>query len=84
MEPHMNVPSVLDFLLLPAFEQAAVGMTLLTPEGNFVAANPALCRFTGRTSAELQTLNLLAVILPADRATAQTTSAAWLAHTRPP
>ena len=64
----MTVSSVLDFSLLPAFEQTAVGLTLLTLDGNFVAANPALCRFTGRSVAELQTLNLLAVVLAADRA----------------
>ena len=63
----MSVSSVLDFSLLPAFEQTAVGLALLSIEGNFVAANPALCRFTGRDLAELQTLNLLAVVFPADR-----------------
>ncbi len=65
----MSASSVLDFSLLPAFEQTAVGLALLTSEGNFVAANPALCRFVGRPLAEIQTLNLLAVILPADRET---------------
>ncbi len=64
----MNASSVRDFSLLPAFEQTAVGLTLLTLDGNFVATNPALCRFTGRSVAELQTLNLLAVVLQADRA----------------
>ena len=64
----MNLSSVLDFSLLPAFEQTAVGLTLLTLDGNFVAANPALCRFTGRSVAELQTLNLLEIVFPADRA----------------
>ncbi len=64
----MNASSVRDFSLLPAFEQTAVGLTLLTLDGSFVAANPALCRFTGRPAAELQTLDLLAVVFPADRA----------------
>ena len=63
----MNISSVLDFSLLPAFEQTAVGLALLTLEGDFVAANPALCRFAGRSLAELQTLNLLTIIFPADR-----------------
>ncbi len=64
----MSVSSVLDFSLLPAFEQTAVGLTLLTVRGDFVAANPALCRFAGKSLAELQTLNLIDVVFPADRA----------------
>ena len=63
----MNVSSVQDFSLLPAFEQTAVGLTLLTLAGDFVAANPALCRFAGRSAGELQALNLLAIVFPADR-----------------
>ena len=63
----MSASSIIDFSLLPAFEQTAVGLTLLTLDGYFVTANPALCRFTGRSLAELQTLNLLAIVLPADK-----------------
>ncbi len=63
----MSASSVRDFSLLPAFEQTAVGLALLTLNGDFVMANPALCRFTGRLLTELQLLNLLAVVLPADQ-----------------
>jgi PAS domain S-box-containing protein len=65
--PRMSVSSLFDFSLLPAFEQTAVGLALLTLDGAFVAANPAVCRFTGRSIAELKMLNLLEVVLPADR-----------------
>ena len=63
----MSASSIIDFSLLPAFEQTAVGLTLLALDGKFITANPALCRFAGRPLAELQTLNLLAIVLPADR-----------------
>ena len=63
----MSASSIIDFSLLPAFEQTAVGLTLLAFDGKFITANPALCRFAGRPLAELQTLNLLAIVLPADR-----------------
>src|ERR1700721_2797706 len=63
----MSVSSVFDLPLLSAFEQTAVGLAVLTLNGTFVAANPAVCSFTGRTIAELKMVNLLAVVLPADR-----------------
>ena len=50
-----------------AFANAAVGMSLLEPDGRFVFVNPALCAFTGYSEGELTALTLLSVMHPDDR-----------------
>src|SRR6266545_1798099 len=49
-----------------AFENAAVGMALLTPEGRFVRVNPALCRILGRQEKELLGTDWPSVTHPED------------------
>jgi PAS domain S-box-containing protein len=49
-----------------AFEHAAVGMALLTPEGRFVQVNPALCRILGREETDLLATDWQSVTEPED------------------
>jgi PAS domain S-box-containing protein len=49
-----------------AFENAAVGMALLTPEGRFVQVNLALCRILGRGEEELLGADWASVTHPED------------------
>jgi PAS domain S-box-containing protein len=49
------------------FENAAVGMALMDSDGDFVQANPAFCRFLGRSGEELASLSWVDVIHPDDR-----------------
>jgi PAS domain S-box-containing protein len=49
-----------------AFEHAAVGMALLTPEGRFVQVNPALCGILGRQEKELLGADWPSVTHPED------------------
>jgi PAS domain S-box-containing protein len=49
-----------------AFEHAAVGMALLTPEGRFVQVNPALCGILGREETDLLATNWQSVTAPED------------------
>ncbi|MFO7535624.1 MAG: PAS domain S-box protein [Kiritimatiellia bacterium] len=35
------------------FQEAAIGMTMLSPEGQFISVNPAFCEFLGYTEKEL-------------------------------
>ncbi|MCS5699085.1 PAS domain S-box protein [Cyanobium sp. FGCU-52] len=55
-------------LLQQAMRHAAIGMALVTAEGRFLEANPALCRLLGRDDAELQGLSLQDVTHPDDLA----------------
>ncbi len=48
------------------FEQAAAGMATVSLTGNFLQANPAMCRFFGYGEAELLRLTVLDVTHPAD------------------
>jgi len=49
-----------------AFEHAAVGMALLTPEGRFLQVNPALCRILGREDTDLLATDWQSVTAPED------------------
>ena len=49
-----------------AFEHAAVGMALLTPEGRFVQVNPALCGILGRQESQLLGSDWASVTHPED------------------
>jgi PAS domain S-box-containing protein len=49
-----------------AFEHAAVGMALLTPEGRFAQCNPAICRIVGREEKDLLAIDWQSVTAPAD------------------
>jgi PAS domain S-box-containing protein len=49
-----------------AFEHAAVGMALLTPEGRFVQVNPALCGILGRNESQLLASDWASVTHPED------------------
>src|SRR3954451_2832407 len=49
-----------------AFEHAATGMTMSTPQGRFIAVNPAFCRLVGRTADELAGTTFSAITHPAD------------------
>lgn len=50
-----------------AFDNAATGMALVTPEGHFFQVNPALCKIVGYTAQELQALTFEAITHPDDR-----------------
>lgn len=50
-----------------AFEYAATGMTMTSPEGRFLAVNPAFCRLVGRTAEELQERAFSDITHPADQ-----------------
>ena len=50
-----------------AFEIAPVGMTVATPDGRWLQVNPAMCRMTGRSEAELLTGGVGLVTHPDDR-----------------
>ena len=56
------------------FESAGIGMTLVDPNGTFLDANPAFCRFLGYTRDELRRLTSLAITHPEDR----DVDAAWI------
>ena len=45
--------------LRSAFESAAAGFVLLTPDGRFLQANQAYCRITGYTEQELREMNFI-------------------------
>lgn len=49
-----------------AFDEAAIGMALVAPDGTFIDANASLCRLLGRERDELATLGFQAVTHPAD------------------
>jgi len=51
-----------------AFENAAVGFALTTPDGRFVEANSAFCRITGYTLEDLKTFELYRLLHPDDSA----------------
>jgi PAS domain S-box-containing protein len=48
------------------FRDMRVGMLLLSLDGRFLAANPAICEFLGYSEAELLNTNILAITHPAD------------------
>ncbi|MDF3056626.1 MAG: sensory box protein [Rariglobus sp.] len=50
------------------FAGAATGIAVTTPEGRFLQANPAYLASVGYSEAELQTLNLTALLHPEDQA----------------
>lgn len=50
------------------FECSAVGLALLSPDGEVLEANPALQKMLGRSADELRRLGLRAVVLPDDAA----------------
>ncbi|MBD2435979.1 PAS domain S-box protein [Nostoc sp. FACHB-110] len=50
------------------FNQAAVGIALVTLGGQFIQVNPALCDITGYSAAELMQLNFQAITHPDDLA----------------
>ena len=52
-----------------AFQHAAIGMALTSPNGQFLRVNAALCRMLGYTEAELLALDINAVSHPDDLAT---------------
>lgn len=49
-----------------AFQHAAVGMALLTPEGRFLQVNPALCRILGREEMDLLAIDWPSITPPED------------------
>ncbi len=51
-----------------AFDNAPIGMALLTPEGRWFQVNPALCRLLGYSEEELLRLSFVDVTHPDDRA----------------
>jgi PAS domain-containing protein len=50
-----------------AFENAPIGMALLTPEGRWTQVNPALCELLGYSEEELLELTYVDVTHPDDR-----------------
>lgn len=51
-----------------AFNNSAIGMTLVTPDNRFLQVNPAFCRMLGYTEQELQGKSTDEITHPADRA----------------
>ena len=54
-----------------AFDYSGIGMALISPEGNILDANNAVCNFTGYTKGELLKLNFLDLTHPDDNKTDQ-------------
>jgi PAS domain S-box-containing protein len=50
------------------FENAAIGITTVSPEGRILQANPAYCQLVGYSEAELQRMSVLDITHPDDRA----------------
>lgn len=50
-----------------AFDDAPIGMALVSPTGQFLRANPCYCALVGYTEAELITLTFPAITHPADQ-----------------
>ncbi len=61
------------------FEQAAVGLGRIAPDGHWLEANPRLCEITGYPLAELLTLTFTAITHPEDRPADQLALAQLLA-----
>jgi diguanylate cyclase (GGDEF)-like protein/PAS domain S-box-containing protein len=51
-----------------AFDNAPIGIALITPEGRWIESNPALCRLLGYSEEELLELTIFDVTHPDDRA----------------
>ena len=51
-----------------AFTNAAIGMAIVSPEGNYQKVNNALCKLTGYSEKELLSRNVLDITHPDDRA----------------
>ena len=49
-----------------AFDHAAIGMALVSPEGRWLQVNPSLCTLLGYTEKELMATDYLKVIHPSD------------------
>ncbi len=49
------------------FEQAPIGMALVTPDGNFLQVNDALCQMLGRSVADVLALGVFGLTHPDDR-----------------
>lgn len=54
-----------------AFENAPIGMGLVSPDGQWLKINPALCRITGFSEEELLQRTFLEITHPDDRAQSQ-------------
>jgi len=61
----MSIPDG-DALFASLFEQSAAGVGIVSLEGYFLRANPAFCRITGYTEAELQQKTFLDLTYPED------------------
>jgi PAS domain S-box-containing protein len=55
-----------DALFGSLFEQSAAGVGIVSLDGRFLRANPALCRITGYTEAELQQKTFIDLTYPED------------------
>lgn len=51
------------------FDYSGIGMALISPEGNLLDANSAMCSFLGFSKAELLTLNFMDLTHPEDKKT---------------
>lgn len=49
-----------------AFDHAAIGMALVSPDGRYLRVNPELCRITGYSEAELQARRIMDITHPDD------------------
>ncbi len=54
-----------------AFDYSGIGMALISPQGNILDANSAVCNFTGFPKNELLTMNFLDLTHPEDNQTDQ-------------
>jgi PAS domain S-box-containing protein len=54
-----------------SFEDSIIGMTVISLAGKFVRVNPAYCRFTGYSEAELRRMHVADVAFPEDKAEAE-------------
>ncbi len=51
-----------------AFANAAIGMAIVSPEGNYLKVNNALCKLTGYTEKELLSRSIMDITHPEDQA----------------
>jgi diguanylate cyclase (GGDEF)-like protein/PAS domain S-box-containing protein len=69
MEPVSLLEHSNDNIFWLTFEQAALGIALVSPEGRFLRANPELCKYLGYTEDELRDRDFQSITHPDDLAT---------------
>jgi diguanylate cyclase (GGDEF)-like protein/PAS domain S-box-containing protein len=66
MQPVSLLQQPTDNIFWLTFEQAALGIALVSPDGRFLRANPELCKYLDYTEAELQSRDFQSITHPDD------------------